>query len=172
MKNINIIEGDITTAKVDAIVNAANPGMLGGGGVDGAIHQAAGPKLLEECRKVKAVNGIRCPVGEARITMAGDLPSKYVIHTVGPIYTQEKDPKTLLKAAYYNSLKLAANNGCESIAFPAISCGVYGYQYRDAAHISIQVCGASEFKDINVFFYLHGLKMYEIWQSTLSSKNT
>lgn len=172
MKNIEIIEGDITDANVDAIVNAANPMMLGGGGVDGAIHKAAGSKLLEECRKVKAVKKIRCPVGEARITSAGNLPSKYVIHTVGPKYHREENPRKLLAAAYTNSLALALEYGCESIAFPAISCGSYGYPVREAADVAIQVCKDSKFKDINVFFYLYGQKNYDIWQSVFDSKST
>jgi O-acetyl-ADP-ribose deacetylase len=172
MNNIDIIEGDITCANVDAIVNAANPMMLGGGGVDGAIHKAAGPKLLEECLKVKAVRKIRCPVGEARITLAGNLPSKYVIHTVGPKYHREENPGKLLTASYTNSLALALENGCKSIAFPAISCGSYGYPVREAANIAIQVCTESKFEDIDVFFYLYGQKNYAIWQSVFDSKNT
>ena len=98
MNNIFIIEGDLTKADVDAIVNAANSKMLGGGGVDGAIHRAAGPKLREECFKVKPTNGVRCPVGEARITSSGNLPAKYVIHTVGPIYKQVNNPRELLES--------------------------------------------------------------------------
>ncbi len=172
MNNIDTIEGDITLANVDVIVNAANTVMLGGGGVDGAIHMAAGPQLLEECKKIKPVNKIRCPVGEARITLAGDLPSKYVIHTVGPIYRREKNPEALLAAAYGHSLELALENSCESIAFPAISCGVYGYPVREAAGIAIQVCGDSKFVDLNIYFYLYGQKIYEIWQSVLSKKMT
>jgi len=172
MKNIDIVEGDITDANVDAIVNAANPLMLGGGGVDGAIHKAAGPRLLEECRKVKLVNKVRCPVGEARITLAGDLPSKFVIHTVGPKYHREENPGVLLSAAYTGSLKLALDSGCESIAFPAISCGSYGYPVREAADVAIQACSQNEFKDIHVFFYLYSQKGYAIWQSVLDSKNT
>ncbi|MEH6591531.1 MAG: macro domain-containing protein [Halioglobus sp.] len=172
MKNIEIIEGDITDAHVDAIVNAANPMMLGGDGVDGAIHKAAGPRLLEECQKIKAVKNIRCPVGEARITLAGDLPSKYVIHTVGPRYHREDNPSQVLAAAYTHSLKLALENSCKSIAFPAISCGSYGYPVREAAEIALRVCKGSKFKDIEVFFYLYGQKNYGIWQSVLDSKNT
>jgi O-acetyl-ADP-ribose deacetylase len=172
MKNIEIIEGDITDANVDAIVNAANPMMLGGGGVDGAIHKAAGPKLLEECLKVKAEKKVRCPVGEARITLAGDLPSKYVIHTVGPKYHREESPRELLAAAYTHSLDLALENACKSIAFPAISCGSYGYPVREAADVAIQVCKDSKYKGIDVFFYLYGQKNYAIWQSVFDSKNT
>ncbi len=127
MAIIKITQGDITRASVDAIVNAANARMLGGGGVDGAIHRAAGPKLLEACKKVKSENGIRCPTGEARITDAGNLKAKYVIHTVGPRYYMDEDPANLLFSAYKNSLDLALSHGCKSIAFPAISCGVFGY---------------------------------------------
>ncbi len=171
MKNIEVIEGDITTAKVDAVVNAANPKMLGGGGVDGAIHRAAGPKLLEACNKVKPINGIRCPFGEARITDSGDLPSKYVIHAVGPIYRQEGNPKKVLEAAYYNSLVLAKENSCSSIAFPAISCGAYGYPPEDAAYISVSTCSRLEFSEMKVFFYLFGDRMCEFWREALSAKN-
>ncbi|MCP4219017.1 MAG: O-acetyl-ADP-ribose deacetylase, partial [bacterium] len=102
MTSIIIKEGDITTAPVDAIVNAANAMMLGGGGVDGAIHRVAGPKLLEACRRVKAVNGIRCPAGEARITPGFDLPANHVIHTVGPRYRIDPEPEVLLASAYEN----------------------------------------------------------------------
>ena len=171
MNNIQIIDGDITVATVDAIVNAANPMLLGGGGVDGAIHKSAGPKLLEECLKIRPMRKIRCPVGEARITLAGDLPSRYVIHAVGPKYHREENPAQLLAAAYISSLKLALDNSCESIAFPAISCGSYGYPIREAAKVALQVCSDSKFKEIDIYFYLYGQKNYGIWQSVLDSKN-
>ncbi len=167
MNTITIIEGDITTAPVDAIVNAANPKMLGGGGVDGAIHMAAGPKLLEECRKVKLSNGIRCPIGEARITLSGNLKATYVIHTVGPRYKIDDDPEGLLTSAYKNSLDLAVSNKCRSIAFPAISCGVYGYPAVEAARISLEVCQREEYKSLQIYFYLYGKKMLELWKSAL-----
>ena len=137
---IKIIQGDITTLGVDAIVNAANQMMLGGGGVDGAIHRAAGPELYEACLKVPEVRpGIRCPTGEARITPGFRLPAKFVIHTVGPVYYdgQHGEPEKL-SACYRNSLALAAENGCQSIAFPCISTGVYGYPIEDAAKIAVQ----------------------------------
>ncbi|MCP3923505.1 MAG: O-acetyl-ADP-ribose deacetylase [Desulfobacterales bacterium] len=169
MDNIIIVKDDITTAAVDAIVNAANPKMLGGGGVDGAIHRTAGPKLLEECRKVKSTNGIRCPFGEARITPGCDLKAKYVIHTVGPRYRIEKDPEKLLTSAYKNSLDLAISNGCESIAFPAISCGAYGYPHNDAAKISTSVCKRPEYKDLKIYFYLFSDQLVDIWKSQLES---
>ena len=136
---IRIIQGDITTLAVDAIVNAANQRMLGGGGVDGAIHRAAGPALYEACLKVPEVRpGVRCPTGEARITPGFNLPAKFVIHTVGPVYRDglHGEPD-LLAACYRNSLALAVENGCRSVAFPCISTGVYGYPIEDATRIAI-----------------------------------
>lgn len=169
MANIKIIQGDITKASVDAIVNAANSRMLGGGGVDGAIHRAAGPKLLEACKKVKSENGIRCPTGEARITEAGNLKTKYVIHTVGPRYNIDKHPENLLSLAYKNSLDLALSHGCESIAFPAISCGVFGYPHKEAAQISISICQKPEYEALNKYFYLFSDDMVDIWMAALKS---
>ncbi|PIE42835.1 MAG: O-acetyl-ADP-ribose deacetylase [Gammaproteobacteria bacterium] len=165
MKNIKIIEDDITRLQVDVIVNAANPGMLGGGGVDAAIHRAAGPELLAECRKVPVRNGVRCPFGEARITQSGNLLSKYVIHTAGPIYKNESDPASVLRSSYKNSLLLARENNCRSIAFPAISCGVYGYPVKEAAVIAIQTCSDQAFSDMEIIFCLFGSEMRSEWQS-------
>ena len=165
MSNIEIIEEDITAAKVDAIVNAANSRMLGGGGVDGAIHRAAGPSLLEECYKVPEINGIRCPVGEARITSAGNLSARYVIHTVGPVYNSDPASEIHLASAYRSSLSLAVDNGCKSVAFPAISCGVYGYPHNEAAKIAIETCSQQEFSDIEIHFYLFSHRSTEIWRS-------
>ena len=137
---IKIVKGDITTLAVDAIVNAANQVMLGGGGVDGAIHRAAGRELYEACLKVPEVRpGVRCPTGEARITPGFKLPAKFVIHTVGPVYRdgQHGEPERLA-ACYRNSLVLAVENGCKSIAFPCISTGVYGYPIEAAAKIAVR----------------------------------
>lgn len=168
MAKIFLHIGDITQAATDAIVNAANPMMLGGGGVDGAIHRAAGPKLLEACRRVKSSNGIRCPVGESRITIAGKLHAKFVIHSVGPRYKQDPGPERLLSSAYLSALRLAGENNCRSIAFPAISCGAYGYPLDEAAKISLRSCALPEFDSLEVHFYLFDAKTFEVWQLAMA----
>jgi O-acetyl-ADP-ribose deacetylase (regulator of RNase III) len=138
-QRIDIVQADITTLAVDAIVNAANESLLGGGGVDGAIHRAAGPALLDACRALSLVRpGVRCPTGEARITLGFALPARHVIHTVGPIWRGGAQGEAeLLAACYRASLALAASHGLEDIAFPAISCGVYGYPPGEAVAIAV-----------------------------------
>jgi O-acetyl-ADP-ribose deacetylase (regulator of RNase III) len=131
-----LIRGDITKMKVDAIVNAANSALRGGGGVDGAIHRAGGPEIMEACQKIGG-----CPTGEAVITTAGRLSAKYVIHTVGPVWGGGHDnERELLAKAYKSSLNLAAQHGVRSIAFPNISTGVYGFPKEQAAAIAIETC--------------------------------
>ena len=135
---ISILQGDITKIEVDAIVNAANSSLMGGGGVDGAIHRAGGPAILEECRKIVARQG-RCETGHAVITTGGNLPAKFVIHTVGPVWHGGNSNEVkLLESAYLNSLKLALENGLETIAFPNISTGIYGFPKEKAAEIAVK----------------------------------
>lgn len=134
---IDIIKGDITKIQADAIVNAANTSLLGGGGVDGAIHRAGGPQILEDCRKIVARQG-GCATGEAVITSAGKLPATYVIHTVGPVWNGgNKNEREKLAACYRNSLTIASANGCRTIAFPGISTGIYRFPKDEAAQIAV-----------------------------------
>lgn len=136
--NIDLLHGDITTLPIDAIVNAANSSLLGGGGVDGAIHRAGGPEILEECRAIRAAQG-GCATGEAVITTAGRLPADYIIHTVGPVWNGGKNREAeLLSNCYRNSLELAAEYALRSIAFPNISTGIYRFPKEGAAEIAVR----------------------------------
>ena len=165
-KRIRLLEGDLTQLDVDAIVNAANSTLLGGGGVDGAIHREAGPELLDECR---ALGG--CETGKAKITRGYRLNARHIIHTVGPVYHDGRhDEPALLKSCYESSLKLAAAHGLTSIAFPAISCGVYGYPMHEAARIAI--CTTATFLESHpdvdrVVFVLFGSEALDMYQQTL-----
>ena len=170
---MRIEQGDITKLAVDAIVNAANQVMLGGGGVDGAIHRAAGRELYDSCLKVVETRpGVRCPTGEARITPGFRLPAKFVIHTVGPVYRdgQHGEPEKLA-ACYRNSLALAVENGCRSVAFPCISTGVYGYPIRDAAEIAIHEVRAflADHPDLEVIFCCFSARDTNIYSDLIAS---
>lgn len=141
---IEVTQGDITRLPADALVNAANPGLLGGGGVDGAIHRRAGPRLFEACTRLPEVRpGVRCPTGEVRVTSGFDLPARYIIHTVGPVWRGgDHGESLLLKACYRHSLDMARALDIERIVFPAISCGAYSYPPEQAARIAVSAIAA------------------------------
>lgn len=166
---IELIKGDITKLAVDAIVNAANSSLLGGGGVDGAIHRAGGPEILAECQKIRAQQG-GCKVGEAVITTAGNLKANYVIHTVGPVWNGGKSGEAeLLKNCYINSLKIASEHGIKSIAFPNISTGVYGYPLEEAAEIAITAVSGASFPKIETLtFVCFNQENYELYEQKLN----
>ena len=167
---IHLIKGDITQWSGDAIVNAANPRMLGGGGVDGAIHRAAGPELRLACQAVPEVApNVRCPTGEARITKAfGTLKCDWVIHSVGPIYKNEATSAPLLSSAYAAVFTLANSNHISSIALPAISCGVYGYPLDDAAEIALEAAVAAPESVNRITFVLFNESAYTAFADVLA----
>ncbi len=167
---LSLIQGDITQQDTEAIVNAANTSLLGGGGVDGAIHRAGGPEILEECKKIRIKQG-GCPTGEAVITTGGKLKAKYVIHTVGPVWSGgNQNENLLLGNAYRNSLTLAQDKGIRSISFPSISTGAYRFPIHDAAHIALSTVRdflkEHDFEEVHfVLFSDRDLKAYEeTWQ--------
>lgn len=166
IERIQLIQGDITNVAADVIVNAANTTLLGGGGVDGAIHRAAGSALLEECRKLAG-----CSTGSAKITAGHRLPARYIIHAVGPIYRDGKSGEPAqLTGCYRTALQLAIDAGCKSIAFPAISCGVYGYPIEEAARIAISetFIFLHDHPDFDrVLFVLFDQHAYRVYQRTL-----
>ncbi|WP_266202546.1 O-acetyl-ADP-ribose deacetylase [Pontibacter kalidii] len=170
---IEVRQGDITKVEVGAVVNAANNSLLGGGGVDGAIHRAGGPAILEECKQIRARQG-GCPTGEAVITTAGNLPARYVIHTVGPVWNGgRKGEPELLANCYRNSLRLAGENSVESIAFPNISTGVYGYPKDKAAKVAVETV-KSYLQEHNtsikrVVFVCFDEENYRLYEGLLSS---
>ena len=167
---LSLAEGDITGQDTEAIVNAANKSLLGGGGVDGAIHRAGGPEILKECRKIGG-----CETGEAVITTGGDLRAKYVIHTVGPVYRDGRhNEPALLGNAYLNSLKLASSKGIKSIAFPSISTGAYGYPLEEASRIALKtsVKYLKENSNIKLIrFVLFGKDALAIYEKVLTHIN-
>jgi len=165
-----VTAGDLVEQQVDAVVNAANPSLLGGGGVDGAIHRAGGPKILEECKKIVAAIG-RLDTGKAVITSGGNLPAKHVIHTVGPIWHGGNlGEEILLADAYRNSLLLAEEQGLETVAFPAISAGAYGYPLEEAARVALETIAAhlrkgSPLEEVRVVVY--GANRLRLWEDLL-----
>ena len=165
-KRVVALEGDITEQRVDAIVNAANTSLLGGGGVDGAIHRSAGPELLAECRTLGG-----CPTGEARITVGYRLPARWVIHTVGPVWSGGgRGEDDLLAACYRNSLSLAVESGVRTIAFPAISTGVYGFPLERATAIAVSEVRRFLAEDASIeqlTFVCHGPRAYRVYTATL-----
>jgi len=166
-----IIQGDITQQATDAIVNAANPGLMGGGGVDGAIHRAGGSAILEECKKIVARHG-RLPTGRAVITTGGKLPAKHVIHTVGPIWQGgNKGEAALLESAYRESLKLAAEQKLTSLSFPSISTGAYGYPLAEASKVAIRATASFLTEQTTsvkeVVFVLFDSRTYQAYSSAL-----
>lgn len=168
---LSIVPGDITKQNTDGIVNAANPSLMGGGGVDGAIHRVGGPTILKECRQIVSRQG-RLPTGKAVITTGGNLDAKYVVHTVGPVWQGgDKGEPELLASAYRESLKVATENNLTSIAFPSISTGAYGYPVADAAEVAIKaVVSFLREEDTSlgeVVFVLFDSRTYESYQSVL-----
>ncbi|MBJ8341115.1 O-acetyl-ADP-ribose deacetylase [Antrihabitans sp. YC3-6] len=168
MTEIEVIQGDITTQTVDAIVNAANSALLGGGGVDGAIHRAGGPEILAECRQLRASvlpNGL--PAGDAVATTAGRLSARWVIHTVGPVYSAREDRSAILRSAYTRSLEVADEVGARTVAFPLISAGVYGWPHDDAVHQAVTAVRAAGAKVHRVTFVAFGSPMAQLLRAEL-----
>lgn len=165
---IHLAQGDITKITADAIVNAANSSLLGGGGVDGAIHRAGGPAILDECRKLRAAHlGGGLPTGQAVATTAGRLSATWVIHTVGPVYSTTEDRTELLVDCHRNALRIADELGATSIAFPAISTGVYRWPLADAARIALSTVAAADTNVADVHFVLFGAEAFDAFEQCL-----
>jgi O-acetyl-ADP-ribose deacetylase (regulator of RNase III) len=168
-ENITVQRADITTVEADAIVNAANSSLLGGGGVDGAIHWRGGPAILDECRELRRTRHPEgLAAGDAVATTAGRLPAHWVIHTVGPVWSAHEDRSAVLASAYRRSLEVATELGATSVVFPAVSAGVYGWPADDAAHIAIETVLASEFEG-TVSFALFSDEMLEHFRAALDA---
>ncbi|MGP4088516.1 O-acetyl-ADP-ribose deacetylase [Streptomyces sp. KR55] len=162
MTTIRLVQGDITQESADAIVNAANSSLLGGGGVDGAIHRRGGPAILEECRRLRASRyGKGLPTGQAVATTAGDLNARWVIHTVGPVYSEQEDRSALLASCYRESLRVADELGARTVAFPAVSAGIYGWPMDDAARIAVQTVRETDTAVEEVTFVLFDERAYD-----------
>jgi O-acetyl-ADP-ribose deacetylase len=167
---ITLVRGDVTEERVDAVVNAANSSLLGGGGVDGAIHRKGGPEILEECRKLRASQyGGGLPTGQAVATTAGALPARWVIHTVGPVYSASEDRSELLISCYRESLRVAEELGVRSIAFPAVSAGIYGWPVEDAARIAVGTVRSTATTVEEVRFVLFTPDAYAAFEKALGS---
>jgi O-acetyl-ADP-ribose deacetylase (regulator of RNase III) len=162
MTTITLVQGDITRQTADAVVNAANSSLLGGGGVDGAIHRRGGPAILEDCRKLRASHyGKGLPTGQAVATTAGELDARWVIHTVGPVFSKSEDRSDLLASCYRESLRVADELGARTVAFPAVSAGIYGWPMDDAARIAVETVRATDTSVEEVRFVLFDDRAYE-----------
>jgi O-acetyl-ADP-ribose deacetylase (regulator of RNase III) len=169
MTTIRLVQGDITRQSADAIVNAANSSLLGGGGVDGAIHRRGGPAILADCRKLRAAHyGKGLPTGKAVATTAGDLDARWVIHTVGPRYSREEDRSELLASCYRESLRVADELGARTVAFPAVSAGIYGWPIGDAARIAVETVRATESAVEEVRFVLFDESAYRAFAERIA----
>ncbi|MER7482941.1 O-acetyl-ADP-ribose deacetylase [Streptomyces sp. NPDC126510] len=168
MTAVELVRGDITRESADAIVNAANSSLLGGGGVDGAIHRRGGPAILEDCRRLRAAHlGKGLPTGRAVATTAGDLDARWVIHTVGPVFSTTEDRSGLLASCYRESLRVAGELGARTVAFPAISTGVYGWPMDDGARIAVETVKAADTTVEEVRFVLFDERAYEAFAARL-----
>ncbi|AJT63435.1 O-acetyl-ADP-ribose deacetylase [Streptomyces chattanoogensis] len=166
--SLTLVQGDITEQSVDAVVNAANSSLMGGGGVDGAIHRRGGPEILDECRDLRASRyGRGLPTGAAVATTAGRLPARWVIHTVGPRFSREEDRSELLASCYRESLKVADALGARTVAFPAVSAGIYGWPMEDAARIAVETVRGTETSVEEVRFVLFDDRAYEAFAAQL-----
>ncbi|MDQ0687432.1 O-acetyl-ADP-ribose deacetylase (regulator of RNase III) [Streptomyces achromogenes] len=161
MTTITLVQGDITRQSVDAVVNAANSSLLGGGGVDGAVHRRGGPEILADCRRLRASHyGKGLPTGQAVATTAGELDARWVIHTVGPVYSATEDRSNLLASCYRESLRVADELGARTVAFPAVSAGIYGWPMDDAARIAVETVRAARTAVAEVRFVLYDERAY------------